>query len=548
MIDATLSNRITESMTKNKEAYHENENGDVILYSGLKAGLKNRMINLIALCGLIGPGVFIGAGTALASGGPVGLLVGFAIVGVLVLSMMNSIGEMNAFIDQNFSLMASRLVSKGFGATIGVYYCILWITNMIAEYTSLTSAMETYTTKIPTYAWFLIFWFIFTLFQTLNVSWWGEAEYVLGFVKLAFLTGFYLFAIIYASGGIKDHKPANFFKELPLNSGFKGIANSFVYAGVFYSGVEGISVIAAETRNPAKAIPTAVKNTVFRVFYVYFGLTIFYGITVAYNDATLNSTDKIMRSPMTIAITNAGWAGSKYFVTTMVWITCFSSINSAIYFSSRSIYTLAKCGYAPKIFTKTSKHGIPYVAIHTCHLFGFLSILSYSSGSSVAYSYIVSVTGVACFIVWTSISFIHLRFRKAMKVQGISTDILPYKAWFYPWANYIGIALGILLTLVQSWSCFKPFDYKTFIDGYIMLPLFPIIWFCYDKFYFKNMKLIKPEDADLITGRRPDLDDDVGDEANRIPISEVSNESSKKEGEVSMTNEKSPHVIETRQL
>lgn len=508
---------------KVSKAYHENEYGEEILDSGLQAGLKNRMINLIALCGLIGPGVFIGMGSALRSGGPVGLLVGFSIVGILVFSMMNSIGELNAAYDQNFAILGSRFVSKGFGATIAIFYVIIWITNIIAEYTSLSSAMQTYSSTVPTYGWYLIFWFLFTIFQMLDVSWWGEAEYVLGFVKLAFLSGFYLFAIIYAAGGIKGHKPDNPFGNYPLKDGFKGIANSFVYAGVFYSGIEGVSVIAAEARNPRKAIPTAVRSTIFRVFFVYFGLSICYGITVPYNDPILNSSDNVMRSPMTIAITEAGWPGSKYFVTTMIWITCFSSINSAIFFASRALFTWSKAGYGPQFFTKTNKRGVPYVAIHFVHLFGFLSILSYSSGSSVAYSYIVSVTGVAAFIVWTTISITHLRFRWGYVAQGHSLDALPYKAVLFPWFNYVAIVIGVVLTLVQSWSCFVPFDYKTFIDGYIMLPLFFIIWFCYDKFYFKSW-IIKYKDMDFEAGRRPDLDDSVGAELDNISNDESINE------------------------
>lgn len=510
-----MSSRASE-VTYNVEAmpssapYQENGKGEVILESGLQAGLKNRMINLISICGIIGPGVFIGMGSALAAGGPVGLLVGFAVVGILVLSMMASIGELNSTFDFNFAIHGSRYVSKGFGATVALYYVIIWITNIIAEYTSLTSAMETYTTTVPTYGWYLIFWFIFTIFQCLNVSWWGECEYYLGFLKLAFLSGYYLFAIIYAAGGIKDHKPDNPFKNFPLKSGFKGIANSFVYAGVFYSGIEGISIIAAESRNPRKAIPTAVKNTLFRVFFVYFGLSIFYGITVPYNDPMLISKDKVMRSPMTIAITNAGWPNSKYFVTTMIWITCFSSINSAIYFCSRTLFTWAKAGYGPKVFTRVDKRGVPYVAIHTSHLFGFLSILSYSSGSSVAYAYIVNVAGVACFIIWTCICVIHLRFRYGWMKQGLGLEKLPFKAPLFPWINIVAIVIGVLLTLVQGWSCFKPFDYKSFIDGYILLPLFPIIWFCYDYFYFKEIGIIKYEDMDFETGKRPDLDAKIG--------------------------------------
>lgn len=507
----------TYSITSNKVGYHNNDHGDTILESGLKAGLKDRMINLIALCGIIGPGVFIGMGTALAKGGPVGLLVGFTIVGLLVLSMMACIGELNSAFDFHFAIHGARYVSQGFGATLAVFYVIVWVTNIIGEYTSLTSSMEAYTTKVPTYGWYLIFWGVFTIFQLFDVSWWGECEYVLGFVKLFYLSGYYIFSIVYAAGGIKGHKPDNPFGNYPLNSGFKGIANSFVYAGVFYSGVEGVSVIAAEARNPRRAIPKAVRNTIFRIFYVYYGLAIFYGIAVPYNDPILNNKQSAMKSPMTIAMTEAGWKNSKYFVATMIWITCISSINTAIYFGSRSLFTLCKAGYGPKIFTKVNSRGIPYVAIHSCHALGFLSILSYSSGSSEAYSYIVNVGGVASFIVWTGICAIHIRFRKGWIKQGYSLESLPYKAPFFPWLDYVGLVIGILLTLVQSWSCFKPFDYRAFIDGYILLILFPVFWFCYDFFYFKK-GFIKYEEMDFESGKRPDLDDKSGEESGNLEV------------------------------
>lgn len=499
---------VVQSVSKGS-VYVQNESGDVLMSTGLKAGLKNRMVNLIALCGIIGPGVFMGFGSMLKVSGPAGMLAGFAIVGIVVLVCMFDIGELNAAYDANFAILGSRFISKGFGATLALSYVVLWITNIISEYTSLCAAMSIYTDVIPMYGWYLMLWAFFTCFQMLNVSWWGESEYVLGIMKLTYLTAFYLFAIIYAAGGIKGHKPDDPFGNFPLKDGFKGIANAFVYAGVFYSGVEGVSVIAAETRNPRKAIPTACKNTVFRIFYVYFGLTIAYGITVAYNDPAFHNAEKVMRSPMTIAFTNAGWENSKYFVTTFILLTCISSINSAIYFASRSLFTWAEAGFGPKIFAKTTKHGVPWVAIHTVHLTGFISILSYKSGSSVAYGYIVNVAGVAAFLAWTGVIVTHWRFRTAWVAQGYSLDALPFRSYWFPYTDYVGFALGVLLVLVQGWSVFKPFDYKGFIDGYIMLPAFFICWFCYDYFYFKQ-GIIKTHEIDFTVGRRPDLDDDKG--------------------------------------
>ncbi len=489
------------------EGYRKDADGNAFVLSGLKAGVKNRMINLISLCGIIGPGCLIGMGGALAKGGPVGLIVGFTIIGVLVLGMMASIGEMNAVLDANFGVLGSRFVSRGFGAALSLFYVIVWVTVLIAEYTNLSSSMQAYTDKVPYWGWVVIFWVFFSGMSSLSVNWYGEIEYVLGIFKLTFLASYYIFAIIYAAGGIKGHKPGNPWGNYPLNGGFKGIANSFVYAATFYSGVEYVSIIAAEARNPRRAIPTAVKNTVIRIFFVYYGLTISNGITVAYNDPYLSNDSRVLKAPMTIALTEAGWENSKYFIASMILMTCLSSINSAIYIASRALFSWSEQGYGPKVFSKVSKKGVPYVAVHFAHLFCFLSILGWKSGSTVAYNYIVNVSGVACFIVWTAIVIIHIRFRRGWVLQGYSLSSLPFKSPCFPYFDIIAIILGILLILVQGWTVFKPFDVNQFIDSYILLPLFFIVWAGYD-LYFKT-RIIPLGDFDFETGRRPDLDDSI---------------------------------------
>lgn len=319
--------------------------------TGIKRGLKTRHISMMALAGIIGPGVFIGMGSALRAGGPVGLLAGFAIVGILVMIMMLCIGELNSMFDFNFNVHASRWVDPAFGATLGWYYVFLWVCNIIAEYVSAISVLSFYSEKVPLYGYYMILWGVFSVYQMFGVDVFGEVEYILAFIKLLFITGFYIFSIIYAAGGINGHSPGNTFKDHPLNGGFKGIANSFVYAGVFYTGIESLSVTFSELRNARSAVKNAVRQAVIRIFYVYFGITISYGISVPYNDPGLSSSNKTMKSPMTIALVGAGWKNAGYFVTTVVFITCISSINSAIYFAARCLKRLADDGYAPKAFT-----------------------------------------------------------------------------------------------------------------------------------------------------------------------------------------------------
>ncbi|CDK28386.1 unnamed protein product [Kuraishia capsulata CBS 1993] len=468
--------------------------------TGVRRGLKTRHISMMALAGVIGPGVFVGMGSALHSGGPVGLIVGFCIVGLLVIAMMNCIGELNTMYDFNFTIHCSRWVDPGFGAAIGWCYVMLWACNMIAEYVSLTSILSFYTEKVPIYGWYLICWFCFTIFQTLGVTAFGESEYVLAILKIMFLSGVYLFSIIFAAGGIPDHSPGNPFRDYPLPDGFKSIANSFVWAGAFYSGIEAVSMTTSEAANPKKAVPIAVRQTIWRIIFIYLGASIAYGITVPWNDPHLSLSNKTMKAPATIALVKAGWANAGYFTSTIILVTCFSSVNSSIYLASRSLFNLATEGNAPKIFSKTDRRGTPYVSIHACHLLGFLSLLSTSSGASTAYSYIVSLAGVCAFIVWTAIAVAQIRFRKGWLANGYPKEGIIYKVPFFPLTSLFAVVLGVVLSLVQGWSTLKPFDKGDFIDDYIMLPIFFIVWGGYS-FYHKKF-WISYKDMDFETGRK----------------------------------------------
>jgi amino acid transporter len=159
---------------------------------------------------------------------------------------------------------------------------------------------------------------------------------------------------------------------------------------------------------------------------------------------------------------------------------------------------------APKILGWTDRRGVPIPAIIFTNACGALSMMNISTGAGKAYSYIVNLSGVSTFLVWGAISFIHIRFRTAWKKQGHSPDELPFKSFLYPYNAYFGLAANIFLALIQGWEKFAPFDAGGFVDAYILLPLFPIIWFGY-KLIFKT-HFWRSDEMDLMSGRRKDVD------------------------------------------
>ena len=133
-------------------------------------------------------------------------------------------------------------------------------------------------------------------------------------------------------------------------------------------------------------------------------------------------------------------------------------------------------------------------------------MMNVSTGSAKAYSYIVNLSGVSAFLVWGSISFIHIRFRSAWKVQGRSIAELPYKALWYPFTAWFGLGACIFLALVQGWTTLSPFNAGNFVDAYILLPLFGVISVV-GKLYWRGRDPLKRAwEIDLDSGRRVDLD------------------------------------------
>lgn len=474
----------------------------------LQRKLKNRHVSLLALAGIIGPGILIGASLALGNG-PASLIIGFGVIGLVAFAMMQSLGELSTLypVGGAFSTLGNKFVDRAFGGTVGWYYVIVWVAVLANEYNTTASILQFWGPEVPLYGYILIFWAAFLAFQFLGVASFGEAEYWLALFKILGLVAFYLFTLIYMCGGVKG-RPAFGFQYWnnpgAFSNGFKGVALTFVFASTFYAGTEAIAVAAAETKNPSRAIPKAIRQTFWRIILVYMGIAISYGVTVPYNDPSLNSGTKTLKSPMTIAITRAGWDQAAHLVNAFILLSCISAINSSIYIGSRTIVNLAAEGAAPKFLSKVNKMGVPYNAVILMNLFGLISLMNINTGAAKAYSYIVNLLGVAVFVVWGCVCYLHIRFRKAWKLQGRTTDELPFKALWFPWLAWAGLFANIFLGLIQGWSYFKPFDAANFVDAYILLPFF-IILFVFLKIVNKT-SFIKLEEIDLDDGRRKDLE------------------------------------------
>lgn len=144
-------------------------------------------------------------------------------------------------------------------------------------------------------------------------------------IKLLGLCTYFLFSIIYVSGGLIGQKEAIGFQYWhnpgAFANGFRGVAQVFVFASTFYAGVEAVAVAATETRNPGVAVPLAIRQVIYRIIFVYMGVAFFFGLTCPSDaDGLINGASRALKSPMTIAIQNAGWEGGVHLINAFIFI------------------------------------------------------------------------------------------------------------------------------------------------------------------------------------------------------------------------------------
>ncbi|CAF9927360.1 MAG: hypothetical protein HETSPECPRED_006565 [Heterodermia speciosa] len=470
--------------------------------------LKSRHIQMIAIGGIIGPGLLVGSGNALHLAGPAGTLISFSLVGIIVFFVMQSLGELATLIPVtgSFTEYASRFVDDSLSFGLGWAYWYLWVTVLANEYNAVSLVIMYWTDVVPQWAWILIFWFIFLGLSMVGILAYGEIEFWLSLVKVISITIFFVVAIVISSGGIGGQKIGFKYWHDPgaFADGINGVAKTFVIAGTLYAGTEMVGITAGEAGNPRRAVPRAIRQVFWRILIFYVGMFFFIGILIPYDDPQLLAKgSKTAASPLTIALQEAGVGPGASVINAIIITAVISAGNSSLYVSSRTLLFMARNGKAPRILGRVNKAGVPWVALLLSNLVACIAFLSVSSGAGTVYNALITLSGVATFIVWGTIELVHIRFRKALVAQGQSADDLPFKAMWYPYGTYAALAANIFLIFFQGYTAFlNPFSVTDFVIDYILLPVFVLLVLGWK--LFKRTKLVKLEDMDIWTGRRED--------------------------------------------
>lgn len=495
----------------------------------LKQALDSRHVSMIAIGGALGTGLLIGTGSALKAAGPGAIFVAYSLIGFVVFMVMTALGEIATFIPLNgFANYCQRYVDDALGFACGyVYlfkYLILPANQLVAG--SLTVQYWISAERMNPGIWITIFLIVITIVNYLGVRFFGEIEFWLSCLKVVTCLGLILLLLIIALGGgpTKDRIGFRYWKDpgafihykytqrgesLTIGGSlgrFVAFLSVLVTAVFAYLGTELVGITFAETRNPRKSIPKAIKLTFYRILIFYVLSILFLGMCVSPRDPLLlganTATYQASASPFVIAIRNAEISGLPDVINAAILLFVLSAANSDMYVCSRTIYSLAVAGYAPKFFTKTNSKGVPYYGLALSFAFSLLAYMTVSSSAKDIFNHFVNVVSLTGLLAWSCILIIHLRFMKALKAQGFNrkTDLY-YKSPLQPYGSYIALTICIIVIFIKNFTVFigDVFNYKTFITGYIVLPIFIIMYFGY-KFYFKT-SIIPSDEVDLNTYR-----------------------------------------------
>jgi lysine-specific permease len=492
-----------------------------VIESGeLKRGIGTRQLSMIAIGGAIGTGLFFASGSAIAEAGPGGALLAYAVMGVAVYFMMQSLGEMATQlpIPGSFEAYAARFVDPSFAFAVGWNYWFSWAITLAAELVAGALIVKFWFPHADSTLWSMGFFSVLLALNLLSVKAYAEAEYWFAGIKVVTVIIFIAVGVLMIVGMIGDHAvgfqywtlsdPATG-RKAPFVGGLGSILTVFLVAGFAFQGTEGVGLAAAETADPSKNVPKAIRTVFWRILLFYVGSIFVVGTLISFNNPNLLHGDEshIAFSPFTMVFQEVPRFG--YYASNLMNAVILSSVlscgNCSMYVASRMLHAMAHSRKAPRLFGTVNGHGVPVRALLATGLVSALAFFSTAVGDQKIYQIFYNASSLSGFLIWMGIAICHLRFRKAWVAQGHSPDDLKFKAKFFPVAPWIALVLFLVVLFGANISVFEApvFSWFDFITGYLMIPAFLILYLGHK--YWNKTHAVALEDCnfklDWLAGR-----------------------------------------------
>ncbi|MCG7337890.1 amino acid permease [Staphylococcus sp. ACRSN] len=384
----------------------------------LQRGLSNRHIQLIAIGGAIGTGLFLGSGQTISLTGS-SIIFTYLIIGVVLFMFMRGLGELllsnsryKSFVD-----IANDQLGPYAGFLIGWTYWMSWITSSMSDLTAMGSYVSYWSSNIPNWLTILFIVLLLMAFNSLGSNLFGEIEFWFSMIKIVTIVVLIIVGLAFIFLGFKtDHSTASFsnlYENGVFTHGAYGFLMSFQMAVYSFIGIELIGVTAGETKNPQVSIPRAVNSVPIRILLFYVGSLVVIMSITPWNHI---SADK---SPFVQVFALIGIPFAASAINFVVLTAAASATNSGIFSDSRMLYGLAQDKQAPALMGKTNKHGVPHIAmfISTSILLVAVMLNYIFPNTMQLFIYITTISTVLYLLVWILIIVSYIKYAHTNKKE-----------------------------------------------------------------------------------------------------------------------------------
>ncbi len=458
----------------------------------LRRGIGQRQLSMIAIGGAIGTGLFFASGSAISQAGPGGAMLAYALMGFAVYCMMQSLGEMATQlpIPGSFEAYAERFIDPSLGFAFGWNYWFSWSITLAAEFVAGALIVQFWFPGGNPTLWAMGFFTLLMALNLLSVKAYAEAEYWFSGIKVVTVIIFIVVGVLMIAGmlggnaiGFQNwllHDPASG-QRAPFVGGVTSILLVFLVAGFSFQGTEAVGLAAAETSDPDRSVPRAIRSVFWRILLFYIGSIAVVGSLIPFTDPNLlRGDDGTAFSPFTIVFQQIPRFG--YYAANVMNFVILSSVlscgNSSLYVASRMLYAMAHSGKAPARFGRVNARGVPVAAVWATGLVGALAFLANAIGGQKIYQLLYNCSGLTGFIIWLGIAICHLRFRRAWVAQGRKLEDLKFRSRLYPYGPWIALALFVVVIFGANASVFQApvFSWFDFIASYAIVPVFLMLY------------------------------------------------------------------------
>ncbi|GMM49760.1 Agp2 protein [Starmerella bacillaris] len=494
----------------------------LIFLSRTTPKLSRRHLMVIAASSCVGTGLFIGSGSSLKLGGPAALLIGFGLMSISLVCIMSTIGEISVRYPtlSPFYELPSRFLDPSLGFAIGWIYAFCWMVTIPLELIAGATLTQFWrhdnnsAAKVNPVAWVALLWAFDAAINLAGSRVYGELEFVVGAIKITAVFGWILFSLINVCGGPPTNHYLggyNFTHPKAFTHSFKGVIQVLVSCAFAFGGTEVSGIAAAETANPIKAIPSAVKQVFWRVLVFFIISVLFVGLMVPSDTEGLGNSDSGAGSPFVLALSLTGVKALPSIFNAVIICSVIGVSNAAIYASSRTLTAMAVKGAAPPFLCYIDRQGRPLYSLLVVIAFSLLCFVCASTEYNTVFNWLYAFAALAFLFAWSAVCVVYVRIRHAFKVRDRSLDELVYRSPVGIPGAIIGGGIPFAVLCLQFWIYLFPIggkpDASYFFQGDLSIPVFIGLFIGHKIVYWKSSRWVRTSEIDIDSGvREIDLD------------------------------------------